>query len=132
MCSLVGTEPSLSDRGGTSSGSSQLRACAEHLKGGLLPKALGISQHLLVSLPCLFSHWLHAGCLLNRNKKTMIAKGPTLAMGVWLRRKLRAQGQGQTGAIPTISHSPVSSGGASPRHRRQPSRQTATGTPRLR
>lgn len=54
-------------------------------------------------------------------------------MRVWLRRKLIAQGQGQTGAIPTISHSSASSKKPAPgTERRQASMQAETETPRQR
>lgn len=57
------------------------------------------------------------GYLFNHNKKIMVVKGHTLVMDAWLRRKLRAQGQGQAGTIPTTRHSSLGSEDAIPRHR---------------
>lgn len=85
-------------------------------------RPLGILQHLLVSLPCLFSHRLHMGCLFNHNKKTMVAKGLNISDGCLAEEK--AQGPGARSDGCHANYKPLISEqwGASPRHRRQAGR----------
>lgn len=85
-------------------------------------RPLGILQRLSMSLPCLFSHRLHVGCLFNHHKKTRVAKGLNISDGCLAEEKAQDSGARSDGCH--ANYKPLSSEqwGASSRRRRQAGR----------